>query len=496
MRILIVDDSPYDAELVRMALKDYDEFHFDHAANIEEFIALYQPEKYTAIISDYALPGVDTIDLLEQVRLKEPLIPFIFVSGTIGEEIAVELLKMGATDYVLKNNTDKLPLSLKRALEEKESRLLQKKKDEELRFSENLLNAVDQAVIATDLNGSIIYWNDAAEKIYGWSASEVRGLNIINILSPEVSREQAVEIMKQLSNGQSWQGEYLVQRKDGSTFLAFVSDYPVLDARNNLIAFMGVSNDITEKKQAENRIKELNETLEERVLERTAELSEANKSLEAFNSMVSHDLRSPARAVTSFASIIQQEHGSTLKPEVKELFGYIEDSGNRMNAIINDLLKLAKYGQEKLKLETVDMGRIVNGIWLNISRNSAHNATLELAELCSVNADMSLIQQVIANLLSNAIKYSSKTEKPVVRVWCEQTEESITFYFKDNGAGFDMKNYNRLFGAFQRLHNARDFEGTGVGLTLVKRIIEKHGGTVGADAKVGEGATFYFSLPG
>ena len=272
------------------------------------------------------------------------------------------------------------------------------------------------------------------------------------------------------------------------------SFYPIREG-DKIIGSACHMRNITERKKAENQIRELNEHLEERVQERTVDLTEANKALEAFNSMVSHDLRSPARAVTSFAEIIQQEHGETMKPEVKELFGFIEDSGNRMNAIIDDLLKLSKYGQEKLKLELVDMTRLVNGIWLNLSRNSSHLATLELAELCDANVDMSMMQQVLVNLLSNAIKYSSKKEKPVVKVWCEKTEENCTFFFKDNGAGFDMKNYKRLFGAFQRFHNVRDFEGTGVGLTLVKRIIEKHGGTVGAEAKVGEGAVFWFTLP-
>lgn len=184
-----------------------------------------------------------------------------------------------------------------------------------------------------------------------------------------------------------------------------------------------------------------------------------------------------------------------MAPDMKELFGFIEDSGNRMNAIINDLLKLAKYGDEKLKLEPVNMAKLINGVWLNISRTTTHHAVIELGELPDVLVDISMMQQVIVNLLSNAIKYSSKVQKPVLKIWCEQTDTQCTFYFKDNGAGFDMSNYHRLFGAFQRFHTTREFEGTGVGLTLVKRIIEKHGGTVGAEAKVDEGATFYFTLP-
>jgi light-regulated signal transduction histidine kinase (bacteriophytochrome) len=269
----------------------------------------------------------------------------------------------------------------------------------------------------------------------------------------------------------------------------------VVDKTPRMIGICLSVHDITIRKQAEEQIKELNAGLEDRVMERTLELTEANKALEAFSYSVSHDLRAPVRAVMSFTKIIQKDYSDKMEPELKELFDYIENGSTRMMAIITDLLKLAKYGKEKLKFEPVNMGQLVKNIWLNITRTHPHQAIMELAELPVVQADMSMMEQVIINLISNAIKYSSKKEKPVVTIWYEQAEENLTFYFQDNGAGFDMKNHDRLFGAFQRLHSANEFEGTGVGLTLVKSIIEKHEGTVGAEAKVGEGATFCFTLP-
>ena len=255
------------------------------------------------------------------------------------------------------------------------------------------------------------------------------------------------------------------------------------------------AHDITNINKAKNEIFELNETLEDRVLERTTELVEANKALEAFSYSVSHDLRAPIRTVVGFIKIIEQDYGASMEPELKELFGYIHDSGRRMNAIIDDLLKLAQFGKKALKPEPVNIGQMIKDIWSNIGRHSELHAILELGELPTVQADMSMMDQVLINLLSNAIKYSSKNEHPVVTIWFEQKEGKKYFYFKDNGVGFDMKNYHRLFGAFQRLHGMSEFEGTGVGLMLVKSIIEKHGGTIGAESKVNEGATFYFALP-
>jgi PAS domain S-box-containing protein len=345
----------------------------------------------------------------------------------------------------------------------------------EKRFRALIEKSTSMKTLAT-AEGEVIYGSPSISDILGYSPAEFMNKPGIDFIHPDdiaVFQQKRKDILK--TPGASFHLQQRLRHKDGHWLWCEDTDTNMLhDPDVNAI----ISNftDITERKNAEDK-------------------TEANKALEAFTGMVSHDLRAPARAVVGFAKIIQEEYSAKMCADERELFGYIEDGGKRMNILIDDLLKLAKNGNEKLKLEPVDMKRLIGAIWLNISRNVAHQAVLELKEMPVILADESMMHQVVENLLTNAIKYSSKKEKPVITIWCEEANEKVTFYFKDNGAGFDMNQYYRLYGAFQRLHNQSDFEGTGVGLSLVKRIIEKHGGTVGAESKVGEGATFYFSLP-
>jgi PAS domain S-box-containing protein len=371
-------------------------------------------------------------------------------------------------------------------------------KQSEVRFRQ-FFDSAPESIVVIDINTMTFpEFNGNALKLLKYSAEEMikKGpADVSPAFQPDgrATEEKARDLITQALNGAHLVFEWMLLDGKGNEIISEVR----LVALSSIDGPQVIANfaDITARKEAEKEIQELNEHLEGRVQERTAELTESNKALEAFSYSVSHDLRAPVRAVNSFSKIILKEHGTNMEPDMKEMFGYIEESGKRMGAIIDDLLKLAKYGNEKLKIEQVNMTRLVNGVWLNISRTTPNHALLELAELPEVKVDMSMMQQVIVNLLTNAIKYSAKKEKPTVTIWCEQADGKITFYFKDNGAGFNMSNSDQLFGAFKRLHSAREFEGTGIGLTLVKRIIEKHGGTVGAEGVVGEGATFHFSLP-
>jgi signal transduction histidine kinase len=238
-----------------------------------------------------------------------------------------------------------------------------------------------------------------------------------------------------------------------------------------------------------------NAELERRVRERTAALEAANQELDAFSYSVSHDLRSPLRAVNGFSQILALEHQSSLPPEARELVDDILRAARRAEQIVEDLLRLARLGRQALSKQLVDPAPLVRSEVEDLSRQEANReVTVRIGELPPVVADGSLLQQAFANLLSNAFKFTRGRSPAVVEVQCEMVGDERVFSVRDNGAGFDMRYANRLFGVFERLHTQEQFAGTGVGLSLVQRIVQRHGGRIWAESEVGRGATFYFTL--
>lgn len=224
------------------------------------------------------------------------------------------------------------------------------------------------------------------------------------------------------------------------------------------------------------------------------ELKNINKELEAFSYSVSHDLRAPLRAVSGFTQILKEDYGQKLDDEGKRIIETINYNATKMGTLIDDLLAFSKLGRKEVRKTEIDMNELTEGVLFDLSKSIKHCAEIKIGKLHKVTADYSLLRQVMFNLISNAVKYSSRKENPFVEIVSEENNGEIIFSVKDNGAGFDMKYYDKLFGVFQRLHNQKEFEGVGVGLAIVQRVITKHGGKVWAEGKVNEGAVFNFSL--
>jgi len=238
-----------------------------------------------------------------------------------------------------------------------------------------------------------------------------------------------------------------------------------------------------------------NESLERKVKERTAELEELNKELEAFTYTVSHDLQAPLRTIVGFSKILLTEHREQLNQQVIEYLEIIDSHARRMNTLVKDLLAFAKLGKADITTGEVDMNLLVEQVLTQLLANTEnHRANIILQNLQPAVCDGSLVKQVWVNLVGNALKYSSKKESPVIEIGMKEIDGEQVYFVKDNGAGFDMQYHDKLFGVFQRIHNQEEFEGSGVGLATVHRIVTKHGGRVWAEAKLNEGATFYFTL--
>jgi PAS domain S-box-containing protein len=367
--------------------------------------------------------------------------------------------------------------------------------EEELLRSAAIIASSDDAIFTKTLDGIIVSWNPGAEKIYGYSAAEIRG-RPVSILAPLDRQDELPAIMTKLRKGERMDHYETVRiTKEGKCIDVSLSISPLKDSQGKIVGAASIARDITERNIIVGEIRKLNEELERRVMQRTAQLEAANKELESFSYSVSHDLRAPLRAIVGFGKVLMEEHSRDLNADGQRLMKVMIDNGNRMGELIDDLLAFSRFRRQHLVLSNVDLNQIARDVFEEVAAgNKERSIRLDLRYLLPACGDPALIRQVLQNLISNAVKFTSRRDEAVVEIGCSETGREVTYYVKDNGIGFDMRYVDRLFGVFQRLHSMEEFEGTGVGLAIVKRIVERHGGRVWADARLNEGATIFFTL--
>lgn len=375
----------------------------------------------------------------------------------------------------------------------------EKRKEEELRKLTNYLKAIIDsaplAIIDIDLKGNIIsLWNSAAEKIFGWTKEEVIGKTLPFI--PDDKLNEFEKLKDVVFKGETLGNiELRRKRKDGEDIDISLATSALYNDKGEIYAIMGIIADITEKKRVESEIIKLNEDLEERVKIRTEQLAAVNKELEAFAYSVSHDLRAPLRHIDGFLDLLKKKIQGNIDSQSERYMSIVLASSKKMGQLIDDLLAFSRTSRADIHFAEVDMNKIINDI-ISESEDFYENRTIlwEVNALPKIKGDASMLRIVWANLINNAIKFSSSREKSEIKIDFFDAENEIIFYIRDNGVGFDSKYMDKLFGVFQRLHKQEEFEGTGIGLATVKRIITRHGGRIWADGEINKGAVFYFSI--
>jgi PAS domain S-box-containing protein len=358
-----------------------------------------------------------------------------------------------------------------------------------------------------------------ATEIVAWEANTVEGKlfeagpvgklfgRSEEFLHPEVSdfaqsihpedRDRVIESIDRALRGEgSYDVEFRIPLTDGSVRWIGANGSLMKKTEGKPDRLLGIARDITDQKQAEEEIRRLNQELEQRVKNRTAQLEAANKELEAFAYSVSHDLRAPLRHIDGFVELLKNNLGTTLDKKGRNYMSTISASAHKMGQLIDDLLSFSRIGRLEIRLVSVNLEVIVRDIIREIKPDTdGRNIEWQINKLPIVNGDSSMLRVVMMNLLSNAVKFTRTREEAVIEAGCESREGETVVFVRDNGVGFDKKYMDKLFGVFNRLHSADEFEGTGVGLAIVQRIIHRHGGRVWAEGEVDKGAAFYFSLP-
>jgi len=528
-RILYLEDDRADVELVRAKLED-EGFTCDiiHVETQADFVATLNNGGFDVILADYRLPSFDGLTALSIARERTPEVPFIFLSGTMGEELAIETLKKGATDYVLKQRLSRLGPAIRRALEEAEEHLERRKAEESVKeYQEHLEEMVkertaqlkmtnerleqeiaDRKRIEEILRESETRYRIVADNTYDWefwlnpegkflysspSCKRITGHDAEKFMSdPDLldriihPDDRPVFLSHRYESGEKSvsETEFRVVRPDGSYRWISHICQPVFDEGGHFLGRRGSNRDITKRKKAEEGLKRISD-----------ELMRSNADLQQFAYAASHDLQEPLRVIEGFIKLLARRYESKLDAKAGEFIGYIIEGVKGMRALIKDLLEYSRVGTRDINLKRTDFSEAVDKAVFSLKvAVEESGAVITHDPLPTIRADIVQMSRLFQNLIGNAIKFHGKGA-PEIHISAEKKEDGYIFSVRDNGIGIDPRDTERIFAVFQRLHTRGEYPGTGIGLAICKRIVERHGGKIRVESKKGKGSTFYFTIP-
>ncbi|MFC4638351.1 ATP-binding protein [Deinococcus hohokamensis] len=527
--ILIVDDQEAKRLGLAAALSPLDQ-NVVLATSGREALRLLLAGDFAVILLDVRMPGMDGFETAELIRSRRQTetTPIIFV--TAHDRAEADMLggyDIGAVDFIfspvrpevlrakvsvfvdlhLKTLTVQAHERRLRELEAREARArqeeLRRENERERRSARfelfKLSSAIEQTadpILITSAEGVIEYVNSAFEEITGYGREEALGQNPALLNSGLHGPEVFEAMWSTLLRGEVYRGELINRRKDGTLYHEEKTITPIKGESGEITHFVSTGKDVTYRRQMEEELRALNTSLEARVQERTAQLEDVNGELEAYAYSISHDLRTPLRHIASFADLLSRHTQGALSPSSARHLQLIQDGARRMEHLIDGLLDFARTGRHDLSPQTVALGTLVREVIRDLDNApGSREVQWQVRELPTVQADVMALRQILTNLLSNAVKYSQGQDEPHIEIWSECSDHEDVVHVRDNGVGFNMAYSHKLFGVFQRLHAAEAFEGYGVGLANVRRMVMRHGGRVWAQGQEGQGATFSFSLP-
>jgi PAS domain S-box-containing protein len=406
---------------------------------------------------------------------------------------AVVDVEVAATAFSYRNKPATMVIA--RDITERKMALKDLKRNEFLLRMAGNINRIGGWMV--NLSSRKVFWSDQVAAIHEMPSGFTPAISdVLSFIAPEYKGKMERLFDDCISAGNSFDVELQIVTGRGQLVWVRYTGIAERDESGEIINIIGGVQDIGRIKISEQIIKNLNNDLEKRVKERTLQLEASNKDLEMFSYSVSHDLRAPLRAINGFVRILQEEHSSRLDAEGKKICQIIMDNAGRMKDLIDDLLDFSRLYQRSVNASQINMGKLVQSV-VNEVATPADRSRIEfiIGDLLPVQGDPAMIRQVWSNLVSNAVKFSSGVKFPRITISSCLNNDYTEYIVEDNGVGFDMNHADKIFGVFKRLHNARQFEGTGVGLAIVQRIVEKHGGTVRAKGEPGKGAVFSFCLP-